>query len=82
MAQIEKIGAVPRNLYNPVDAVKLYETTNRHVGAAGAENPFKGTVSWGLFGYNVDGPGQPNGLTKPEYFEDGSFYEPRTLCWA
>lgn len=82
MAPIEKIGAVPRNVFNPVEAVRLYETTNKYVTSTVSDNPFKGTVSWGLFGFNVDGPGQPNGGTKPEYHEDGSVYEPKTFCWA
>jgi len=81
MAPVEKIGAVPRNVYNPVDAVKLYEMTNRHIAAASSENPFKHTISGlGLFQYGE--AGQPNGGTKPEYFEDGTVYEPKTLCWA
>lgn len=82
MTATEKIGGISRRIFNPVEAVRLYETTNKHVNSISTENPFRGTVSWGLYRFNIDGPGQPNGETKPEYFQDGSVYEPRTLCWA
>lgn len=78
------VGAIKNRPIYKVDAVQLYAATNKHISinASNEANPFKGTVSWGLFGFNVDGTGQANGGTKAEYHEDGTVYEPRTLCWA
>lgn len=79
------VGAVKGRQIYQVDAVQLYKNTNEHisVNANNDSNPFKGTVSWGLFGYNIgDFTGQADGGTKPEYHEDGTVYEPKTLCWA
>ncbi len=79
ISPIEKTG--PRQIYK-VDPVRLYAATNEHVNVTAQDNPFKGTVGWGLFNWNFSDPGQINGGTKPEYFEDGSCREPRTICWA
>lgn len=79
----EKIGGISRMMFNSVEAVKLYTTTNRCVTNTNGENPFNQTVSGlGLFQTPADGTGQPNGGTKPEYFADGSVYGPRTFFWA
>lgn len=81
MAPTERIGAISGRVFNPVDAVKLYETTNKHIGrTASSENPFKGTVSWGLFAWNYGDGGQ---VDPTEYNKDtGEEYHQRTLCWV
>ena len=79
------VSAVKGRQTYKVDAVQLYKATNEHISlnTSNKTNPVNGTVSWGLFNFNVgDFPGQANGGTKPEYFEDGTTYEPKTLCWA
>lgn len=80
MSATEKIGGISRRVFNPVEAVKLYETTNKHIGTVSSENPFKGTVSWGLYSWNYGEGGQ---VDPTEYNPmTGEEYHPRTLCWA
>lgn len=73
------VGAVKSRKAYPVDAVQLYATTNKHIGAVSSENPFKGTVQWGLFSWNYGEGGQ---VDPTEYADDGSEYHQKTLCWA
>ena len=79
ISPIEKTGG--RQIYK-VDAVRLYETTNRHIGAVSNENPFKGTVQWGLFSWNYSDPGQLDGNPSQTYDRDGNPHEIHTICWA
>lgn len=80
MTATEKIGAVSGKVFNPVEAVRLYETTNKHIGLVSNENPFKGTVSWGLFAWNYGDGGQ---VDPTEYNQEtGEEYHQKTLCWA
>ena len=75
MAQIEKIGAVPRNLYNPVDAVKLYEATNKHVGVLGTENPFSGARQGaGIGAFCFVGEGRIDGQPPAQYYTNENGY--------
>lgn len=52
-----------------------------HVGTTHiAENPFKGTVSWGLYAWNYGEGGQAD---PTEYNPiTGEEYHQRTFCWA
>ena len=76
MAPINKIGAIPRNLYNPVEAVKLYETTNRHIAVSANDNPFKGSrMGLGVGALCFVGEGQINGMPPTQYFTNKNGYE-------
>lgn len=79
ISPIEKTGA--RQIYK-VDAVRLYETTNKHIAKTATENPFKGTVEWGLFNWNYSDPGQINGEPSQTYDKEGNPHTLNTICWA
>ena len=75
MAPIEKIGGVARNLYNPVDAVKLYETTNKRIGTSGMENPFAGArQGLGVGAFCFAGEGRIDGQPPTQYYTNENGY--------
>ena len=71
--------------FNPAEAAKnLYINTNTRTLPTKENNPFRGTVSWGLFQFNYN-QGQLEGGPRIEYYDkDGVICanECRTLCYT
>ena len=75
MSALEKIDAVSRKYFNPVDAVKLYTDTKSHTinSMQSGENPFANTRSMGLWQQPTLGyVGQVNGEPPTQYTKDES----------
>ena len=75
MSTLDKIDAVSRKYFYPVDAVKLYTDTKNHIAVsdAGGENPFANTRSMGLWQQPTLGyVGQVNGEAPTQYTRDES----------
>ena len=77
MGALDKVDSVSRKYFNPVDAVKLYTNTNKHIAEINqSENPFVNTRSMGLWQQPTIGYiGQVNGQPPTEYTYKNGYCE-------
>lgn len=77
MGALDKVDSISRKYFNPVDAVKLYAATNKHIAENSQnENPFINTRSMGLWQQPTMGyVGQVNGQPPTEYTYQNGYCE-------